>query len=80
MHIFADGKLVSRSSDYIIYSVEAAVIESVVALYGRCTSPNFHESANLLIRSSNERRCDRWRPDLLQRAGNGRIQKHKISP
>ncbi|MCJ1449918.1 prephenate dehydrogenase (NADP(+)) [Mycoblastus sanguinarius] len=37
VHIFADGKLVSRSSDYIIYSVEAAVIESVVALYGRST-------------------------------------------
>ena len=33
--IFEDGYGVSRSSDYIIYSVEAEMIDKVVAEYGR---------------------------------------------
>ncbi|KAL9023923.1 MAG: hypothetical protein Q9196_006881 [Gyalolechia fulgens] len=35
--IFEDGYGVSRSSDYIIYSVEAETIDKVVAEYGRAT-------------------------------------------
>ncbi|KAL8868995.1 MAG: hypothetical protein Q9174_004607 [Haloplaca sp. 1 TL-2023] len=35
--IFEDGYGVSRSSDYIIYSVEAEMIDKVVAEYGRAT-------------------------------------------
>ncbi|KAL8967110.1 MAG: hypothetical protein Q9183_003061 [Haloplaca sp. 2 TL-2023] len=35
--IFEDGYGVSRSSDYIIYSVEAEMINKVVAEYGRAT-------------------------------------------
>ncbi|KAL9627516.1 MAG: hypothetical protein Q9204_006510 [Flavoplaca sp. TL-2023a] len=35
--IFEDGYGVSRSSDYIIYSVEAEAIDKVVAEYGRAT-------------------------------------------
>lgn len=31
-----DGHLVSRESDYIIYSVEAAYLDKVVAQYGPC--------------------------------------------
>lgn len=31
-----NGHLVSRISDYIIYSVEAGMIERVVAMYGPC--------------------------------------------
>ncbi|RAL01592.1 prephenate dehydrogenase (NADP(+)) [Aspergillus ibericus CBS 121593] len=35
--IFPNGHLVSRISDYIIYSVEAGVIDKVVAMYGPST-------------------------------------------
>lgn len=35
--IFPNGHLVSRASDYIIYNVEAASIDKVVALYGPST-------------------------------------------
>ena len=34
--IHKDGFAVSRASDFIIYSVEAAVIDQVVAQYGPC--------------------------------------------
>lgn len=37
MHILRDGHFVSRSSDYIIYSVEAEAIGRVVAMYGTST-------------------------------------------
>jgi len=32
-----DGHLVSRDSDFIIYSVEAEAIDKVVGMYARCT-------------------------------------------
>ncbi|KAH7045947.1 prephenate dehydrogenase, partial [Macrophomina phaseolina] len=37
IHIYPDGHLVSRCSDYIIYSVPAEAIDSVVANYGPST-------------------------------------------
>ncbi|KZF22753.1 Prephenate dehydrogenase [Xylona heveae TC161] len=37
VQIFPNGHLVSRSSDYIIYSVEAEAIDKVVSLYGPST-------------------------------------------
>ncbi|KAL9081197.1 MAG: hypothetical protein Q9159_007388 [Coniocarpon cinnabarinum] len=40
VHILEDGHLVSRVSDWIMYSVEAENIESVVAKYGRSTKAN----------------------------------------
>lgn len=36
VNIYPNGHLVSRSSDYIIYSVEAKNINDVVAKYGPC--------------------------------------------
>jgi prephenate dehydrogenase len=36
VQILRNGHLVSRASDYIIYSVEAASIGKVVAQYGPC--------------------------------------------
>lgn len=36
IEICRNGHLVSRASDYIIYSVEAAVIDTVIATYGPC--------------------------------------------
>lgn len=36
VQILRNGHLVSRASDYIIYSVEAATIGKVVAQYGPC--------------------------------------------
>lgn len=35
-----DGHLVSRESDFIIYSVEAEYLDSVVKQYGPCQSPS----------------------------------------
>ncbi|KAH0542858.1 prephenate dehydrogenase (NADP(+)) [Glutinoglossum americanum] len=37
VHIYPNGHLVSRASDYIIYSVEAEAIDGVVAMYGPST-------------------------------------------
>jgi len=37
IRVLDNGHLVSRSSDYIIYSVEAAAMDAVVALYGPST-------------------------------------------
>jgi len=34
-----DGHAVSRSSDFIVYSVEAEFLEKVVAQYGPCKHP-----------------------------------------
>lgn len=34
-----DGHAVSRSSDFIVYSVEAEFLEKVVEKYGPCTYP-----------------------------------------
>lgn len=34
--MYSNGHFVSRQSDYIIYSVEAEHIDSVVAIYGPC--------------------------------------------
>lgn len=36
VHIYPDGLLVSRSSDWILYSVEAEELDKVVGLYGPC--------------------------------------------
>lgn len=36
MYLFDDGRYVSRSSDFILYSVEAVAIKHVVSLYGPC--------------------------------------------
>jgi prephenate dehydrogenase (NADP+) len=36
LNVFRDGFAVSRRSDYILYSVETAAIESVLAQYGPC--------------------------------------------
>lgn len=36
VQIFSNGHLVSRQSDYIIYSVEAEHIDKVVETYGPC--------------------------------------------
>ena len=40
VHIYPNGHLVSRISDWIIYSVEAEIIDQVVAQYGPCRFQN----------------------------------------
>ncbi|KAI5815583.1 hypothetical protein BZA77DRAFT_369982 [Pyronema omphalodes] len=40
VHIYPNGHFVSRQSDYIIYSVEAELIDTVVGLYGPSTKLN----------------------------------------
>jgi hypothetical protein len=41
VQIMASGHLVSRASDYIIYSVEAKNIDAVVKTFGPCMSGFF---------------------------------------
>ena len=47
-----DGHAVARSSDFIIYSVEAEFIEKVVAEYGPCTLYDTFLFASCLIHMS----------------------------
>ena len=49
VHILANGHLVSRSSDYIIYSVEAEAIDSIVAQYGPCMRSPDDQCARLVL-------------------------------
>ncbi|KAL6718396.1 prephenate dehydrogenase (NADP(+)) [Lecanora helva] len=37
VHIFSDGRSVARSSDFILYSVEAEIIDKVASMYGPST-------------------------------------------
>lgn len=39
VQILRDGHLVARSSDYIIYSVEAEAIGRVIETYALCAAP-----------------------------------------
>ena len=43
--VLRDGHLVSRASDFILYSVEAEFIDNVVAQYGPCTMLVCHRSS-----------------------------------
>jgi hypothetical protein len=47
VHIHVNGHLVSRQSDYIIYSVEAELIDSVVAQFAPCTLLSLRVSSGL---------------------------------
>ena len=61
-----DGHAVARSSDFIIYSVEAEFIANVVAQYGPCTSfpsKNIRLSHSSLPNSDQDARDRRW-PDI----------------
>ena len=47
--VLSDGHAVARSSDFIIYSVEAEFIDRVVAQFGPCTSPPPFPSQKLIL-------------------------------
>lgn len=49
IRVFSNGHLVSRSSDYIMYSVEAENVDSVVGQYGPCVCYQSLCSLSLLI-------------------------------
>ncbi|CUS11705.1 unnamed protein product [Tuber aestivum] len=48
IHVYANGRLVSRISDYIMYAVEAELLDTVVAAYGPCTRPPLKEQGGEL--------------------------------
>lgn len=52
MTVLTDGHAVARSSDFMMYSVEAEFIERVVAQYGPCASSFNHELNTVLTRIS----------------------------
>ena len=62
INVLADGHMVSRRSDYIIYSVEAEHIDKIVATYGPCKLTTVIADASY----QNRRHCRR--PDKLQGA------------
>lgn len=64
-----NGHFVSRSSDYIIYSVEAEAIDRVVAEFGPCLCSCRQIPMPLMIDSNQDGRNCR-RPNLLQSPRN----------
>ena len=48
IHIYPNGHLVSRISDFIIYSVEAKVIDQVVAEFAPCKPRDFVRICGIL--------------------------------
>ena len=73
-----DGHAVSRSSDFIIYSVEAEFIDRVVQDYGPCKFLLFmaHIKSPFVLSPgySNETSCDSSRPDFRQGSRKGGIR------
>jgi len=55
IEVTRDGFAVSRAADYIIYSVEAAAIDSVIALYGPGMSCNVPLRLSLTSRVQQQR-------------------------
>ena len=56
-----NGHLVSRRSDFIIYSVEAEYIDAAVKAYGPCISQSGGQCGN----GSDESGRSGWRTDFL---------------
>ena len=66
IEITRDGFAVSRAADYIIYSVEAAAIDSVIAQYGPGMTAAPPRTTRLTRCGSNkDGRHRRW-PDFVQ--------------
>ena len=67
--VLRDGHHVSRTSDFIMYSVEAEFIDTVVAKFGPCTSlihPHLFHLLMLFGASSDKGRSDRSGPNIRQ--------------
>ena len=74
IHVMADGHLVSRVSDFIMYSVEAEFIDRVVAEYGPCRfCVSMNDSASLTA-PSNKGRRNRIRADLCEGTRKGGVR------
>lgn len=74
--VMRDGHHVSRISDFIIYSVEASLIDQVVAMFGPCECVKKyaqHESIPHPFSRSYETRLNRLWPNVCQSARKGRL-------
>lgn len=80
IHVYETGHLVSRISDFIIYSVEAEYIGQVVKEYGPCKSyfdvVIYFEVLNLIVPtfSSYKGRSDSRRTDFGESAREGSVR------
>ncbi|KAJ6498460.1 prephenate dehydrogenase [Mycena vitilis] len=61
--VFQDGHGVSRSSDFIIYSVEAEFIERVVAQYGPSTKVNAIVSGQTSVKAPERAAFEKYLPE-----------------
>ena len=77
MTVLPNGYAVSRASDFIIYSVEAELIDRVVKEYGPCESNNPSHSDLHYFPSHKAKRCRCW-PNLRKNARTSRVP--QISP
>jgi hypothetical protein len=68
-----DGHAVSRSSDFIIYSVEAEFIERVVAEYGPCKQTFLKDGFILIAALSYQSACDRCWSNICEISRKGRF-------
>lgn len=69
-----DGHAVSRSSDFIMYSVEAEFIDKIAAEYGPCTYVALMNPFTLLLPCSHQGQRNRSWPDVRQGSGEGRLR------
>lgn len=76
-----DGHLVSRESDFIIYSVEAAYLDRVVAQYGPCERPTPNLALAPYARTDNSLILQRQRlaPSYLVRPRSRRRSDRHLS-
>ncbi|KDQ50412.1 hypothetical protein JAAARDRAFT_199970 [Jaapia argillacea MUCL 33604] len=64
--VFRDGHLVSRSSDFIVYSVEAEYIDRVVADYGPSTKVGAIVSGQTSVKSPEKEAFEKYLPADVQ--------------
>lgn len=71
-----DGRAVSRSSDFILYSVEAEFLEKVVKQYGPCMYPISAGCTSLteIKICSHKNECHRRRTNVCEGTGEGSVR------
>lgn len=74
VEIMPSGHFVARSSDFIIYSVEAKNIDAVVKTFGPCTRLSVMTRSRLTCLCSYETGGYCWWSDFLQSSRNGSVR------
>ncbi|KAJ6548118.1 prephenate dehydrogenase [Mycena vulgaris] len=78
--VFPDGHGVSRSSDFIIYSVEAEFIERVVAQYGPSTKVNAIVSGQTSVKAPEKAAFEKYLPEDAEIVSGHSLHGPSVSP